>query len=136
MEVKKLYEMVDEDQKEGSLGEKAYWKDLWECYIEEKSMDYASLSVKEAIPRLVSEQNLRERRHAGSCGELGVDIRVGDICYIDFGEAYISEIGYQHFGSDYNNFFITRHSFVPMSGNHTAYLQVLQQWRIRKGSVI
>lgn len=45
-------------------GEKAYWKDLWECYIEEKSMDYASLSVKEAIPRLVSEQNLRERRHA------------------------------------------------------------------------
>ena len=47
MEVKKLYEMVDEDQKEGSLGEKAYWKDLWECYIEEKSMDYASLSVKE-----------------------------------------------------------------------------------------
>ena len=33
MEVKKLYEMVDEDQKEGSLGEKAYWKDLWECYI-------------------------------------------------------------------------------------------------------
>lgn len=53
--------MVDEDQKEGSLGEKAYWKDLWECYIEEKSMDYASLSVKEAIPRLVSEQNLRER---------------------------------------------------------------------------
>ena len=101
MEVKKLYEMVDEDQKEGSLGEKAYWKDLWECYIEEKSMDYASLSVKEAIPRLVSEQNLRERRHAGSCGELGVDIRVGDICYIDFGEAFV----------------------VPMSGNHTAYLQ-------------
>ena len=82
--------MVDEDQKEGSLGEKAYWKDLWECYIEEKSIDYASLSVKEAIPRLVSEQNLRERRHAGSCGELGVDIRVGDICYIDFGEAYIA----------------------------------------------
>lgn len=93
MEVKKLYEMVDEDQKEGSLGEKAYWKDLWECYIEEKSMDYASLSVKEAIPRLVSEQNLRERRHAGSCGELGVDIRVGDICYIDFGEAYIAVSG-------------------------------------------
>lgn len=85
--------MVDEDQKEGSLGEKAYWKDLWECYIEEKSMDYASLSVKEAIPRLVSEQNLRERRHAGSCGELGVDIRVGDICYIDFGEAYIAVSG-------------------------------------------
>ena len=39
MEVKRLYEMVDEDQKEGALGEKAYWKDLWKCYIEEKSMD-------------------------------------------------------------------------------------------------
>lgn len=45
MEVKRLYEMVDEDQKDGALGEKAYWKDLWKCYIEEKSMDYAALSV-------------------------------------------------------------------------------------------
>ena len=79
MEVKKKYEMVEEDQKEGSLGEKAYWKDLWECYIEEKSMDYASLSVKEAIPRLVSEQNLRVGRHAGRCGEVGVVM-----CVLDF----------------------------------------------------
>ena len=29
MEVKKLYEMVDDDQNEGFLGEKSYWKDLW-----------------------------------------------------------------------------------------------------------
>ena len=122
MEVKRLYEMVDEDQKEGALGEKAYWKDLWKCYIEEKSMDYAALSVKEAIPRLVSEQNLRERRHAGSCGELGVDIRVGDICYIDFGEAYISEIGYQHFGLIIT-IFHNKAFVVPMSRNHAAYLQ-------------
>ena len=82
-------------------------------------MDYASLSVKEAIPRLVSEQNLRERRHAGSCGELGVDIRVGDICYIDFDEAYISEIGYQHFGLIIT-IFHNKAFVVPMSGNHTA----------------
>ena len=90
MEVKRLYQLVENDKKEGVLCEKTYWKDLWHCYIEEKSMDYANLSVKEAIPRLVSEQNLRERRNAGSCGELGVDIRIGDICYIDFGEAYIA----------------------------------------------
>ena len=28
----------------------------------------------------------------------GVIVRVGDICYIDYGKAYQREIGYQHFG--------------------------------------
>lgn len=122
MEVKRLYQLVENDKKEGVLCEKTYWKDLWHCYIEEKSMDYANLSVKEAIPRLVSEQNLRERRNAGSCGELGVDIRIGDICYIDFGEAYIAEIGYQHFGIIITMFH-NKAFVVPMSGNHSAYMQ-------------
>ena len=63
-----------------------------------------------------------ESERTPSCGELGVDIRVGDICYIDFGEAYIAEIGYQHFGLIIT-IFHNKAFVVPMSGNHTAYLQ-------------
>lgn len=93
VEIKKLYELIEQDEKSGPVGEKNYWEDLWERFIEEKSVDYKTLEVKEAIPRLVSDLNLRSRRLANNCGELGVDIRVGDICYIDFGEAYINVSG-------------------------------------------
>lgn len=113
--------MNDED-KEGYLGEKAYWNDLWTAYIEEKNTDYKVLDVKEAMARFVSEQNLRMRRMASNCGELGVDIRVGDICYIDYGEAYIHEIGYQHFGIILS-IFHNKAFVVPMSGNRSAFLQ-------------
>lgn len=122
MDVKKLYEMMDGQRREGCLRDQIYWQDLWESYIEEKSMDYETLDVKEALPRLVSDQNLRERRHTHNCAELGVDIRVGDICYIDFGEAYINEIGYQHFGL-ITTIFHNKAFVVPMSGNHSAYMQ-------------
>lgn len=33
-----------------------------------------------------------------SCRSLGMMISSGDICYIDFGRAYVTEAGYQHFG--------------------------------------
>ena len=122
MEIKKLYEIIDSENREGKLSEKMYWEDLWNHYIEEKSSDYRTLEVKEALSRFISEQNLRARRHVGSCTELGVDIRIGDICYIDFGEAYIAEIGYQHFGIILS-LFHNKAFVVPMSGNHSAYVQ-------------
>ena len=122
MEIKKLYEIMESEERDGRLCEKAYWDELWNHYIEEKSSDYQTLEVKEAMSRFISEQNLRTRRNTGSCFELGVDIRIGDICYIDFGEAYISEIGYQHFGIILS-LFHNKAFVVPMSGNHSAYLQ-------------
>lgn len=121
MEVKKLYEIMGQDY-EGGVKDQAYWDELWNQLVEEKSADYDALEVREALPRMVSEQNLRERRHALNCGELGVDIRVGDICYIDFGETYVNEIGYQHFGIIIT-LFHNKAFVVPMSGNKAAYLQ-------------
>ena len=122
MEIKKLYELLAQDNAQGVLGDKIYWNELWDHYVEEKSADYKSLDVKEGISRFISDQNLRMRRNATNCAQLGVDIRVGDICYIDFGEAYVSEIGYQHFGIILA-FFHNKAFVVPMSGNHTAYVQ-------------
>ncbi|MEG0273929.1 MAG: hypothetical protein RR690_02265, partial [Longicatena sp.] len=73
LEIKKLYEIVEQEEKEGRMGDKTYWNDLWKDYIEEKSGDYRMLDVKEAMSRFVSEQNLRLRRNVNNCGELGVD---------------------------------------------------------------
>ncbi len=46
----------------------------------------------------ISEKNYQERKNMMSNASTGVIIRVGDICYIDYGKAYQREIGYQHFG--------------------------------------
>lgn len=122
MEIKKLYAFMEQEDKEGMLGEKHYFEDLWESYIEEKNSDYRALDVKEAMSRFISDQNLRTRRTASNAAEMGVDIRVGDICYIDFGEAYIAEIGYQHFAIILT-IFHNKAFVVPMSGNRSAYMQ-------------
>lgn len=91
MEIKKLYELLEHEKKEQRITEATYWDYLWELYVEEKSADYQMLAVKEAIPRLISDDNLRKRRHINNCMELGLNIKIGDICYIDYGEAYINE---------------------------------------------
>ena len=52
--------------------------------------------------------------------EAKVYVKVGDICFTDFGLAYLSEVGYQHFGlvlaMKHGKIFV-----VPMSGNSSAY---------------
>lgn len=122
MEVKRLYEILEHERKEECISNSAHWDTLWDLYVEEKSADYKTLAIKEAIPRFISDDNLRKRRHVYNCLELGLNIRIGDICYIDFGEAYINEIGYQHFGLIVT-LFHNKAFVVPMSGNHAAFLQ-------------
>ena len=67
MEIKKLYELLAQDNAQGVLGDKIYWNELWDHYVEEKSADYKSLDVKEGISRFISDQNLRMRRNATNC---------------------------------------------------------------------
>ena len=92
MEVKQLYEILEDEYKEQSVSNSKHWNKLWDLYVEEKSADYQTLPVKEAIPRMISDQNLRIRRHFNNCIEMGLSIRVVYICFIDYGEAYINEI--------------------------------------------
>lgn len=122
MEIKELQELIDSEEKEGKITGKGYWNQLVDMFVEEQTKEYETLDVKEALPKLISDANYRERKNITSCNELGVDIRVGDICYIDFGEAYIYEIGFQHFGLILT-LFHNKAFVVPMSGNHGAYMQ-------------
>ena len=118
MEIKKLQEMLRNQC--ASMQDYQEWELMWETYINGVKDNYESLSYKEAVARLISEYNYRERAQANNCGELGVDIKVGDICYIDFGCAYVNEIGYQHFGLILS-IFHNKAFVIPMSGNQTAY---------------
>ena len=122
MGVKELLELINQDVKVGMISHKCYWNQLWSQYISEHEEEFKGLEVKDALPKLISDVNFRERKNYASCQELGVDIRVGDICYIDFGEAYICEIGFQHFGLILT-LFHNKAFVVPMSGNYVAFHQ-------------
>ena len=80
------------------------------------------LNENEIYDYMVSKMNYCQRKQMISCSEMGVHIRIGDICYIDFGMSYLWETGYQHFGlilSMQNK----KAFIVPISGNYQAYLK-------------
>lgn len=77
---------------------KQEWEKLWDWFINEKKEEYSKISYKEGVQRLVSEKNYNTRRNIPSSKSLGFSIQPGDICYTDFGQAYLYEAGYQHFG--------------------------------------
>lgn len=92
----------------------------WKVYLQLKQREFSSLSEKQAHCHLVSEANWLERKAAKSCVQLGVKIKVGDICYIDFGPAYLNEAGFQHFGVILS--FCNGKAFiVPMTSNPSTY---------------
>ena len=69
---------------------------------------------------MISEVNWQKRRNIRSATELGVKVMVGDICYIDFGKAYVYEVGYQHFGLIIS-FHHGKAFVVPMTSNSSTY---------------
>lgn len=97
-------------------------KKLWqESLLCEQKM-LSALSPSEAYDYMVSKLNYCERKEVNSCRELGVRIQRGDICFVDYGSAYLCEIGYLHFGlilsMKHGKAFV-----VPVSGNYRAYCQ-------------
>lgn len=73
---------------------------------------------KEALCQLLSTYNYIQRSQRSSHSSL--TIKAGDVCFIDFGHAYLHEAGYQHFGlvmsSVHGKIFV-----IPMTSNPNAY---------------
>lgn len=75
------------------------------------------LSQKEVFDYMVSKLNFCHRKGARSFRDIDPQfyLHKGDICFIDFGQAYLMEIGYLHFGLilgfKHNKAFV-----VPMTG--------------------
>lgn len=100
---------------------------IMESFLKQRSRSFSELNHKEQAERLISEANLEERQHLYSCTALGVDVRVGDICFIDFGaDAYQCEIGFQHFGI-IMKLFHGKAFVIPMSGNPSAAAQAYDE---------
>lgn len=119
MNIEKLQNYLRQsEQKE--VKKELYWQEVWHDYVEESSGHYESLNPKEAIAKIISEKNYMNRSLASSCDELGVWVKVGDICFIDFGKSYLNEAGYQHFGI-VMKFMNNKALVIPMTSNTKTY---------------
>ncbi len=94
----------------------------WGRYMDLKKQAYHNLNSKELIAHLISEANWMIRYKAKSCEQFKVKIRIGDVCYIDFGPAYLNEAGFQHFGLVLS-IMNSKAFVVPMTSNSGTYNQ-------------
>lgn len=61
--------------------------------------DYlATLSVYDRMKEIKSGYNRMNRTDLWSSEEMNLTVYPGDVCYLDFGQAYKNESGFQHFG--------------------------------------
>lgn len=105
---------------------KREWNRLWKWYIQSKKEEYEHISYKEGIQRLVSEKNYHTRRDAANSKALGIKVEPGDICYTDFGQAYLYEAGYQHFGLVLAIVHF-KALIIPMTSNPNTYRKALNR---------
>ncbi len=97
-------------------------------YMKETYGMYRVMPCKDALVSMLSEQNYRQRHKASGCEALGVWVRPGDICYIDFGLSYLNEAGFQHFGLVLR--LINNKAFViPMTSNEKTYFDSISKNR-------
>lgn len=112
-----------------SIGKKAYddeaikypvLREAIEDYIVNVKNEYRAMNAKQARDSLLSEYNYQMRAKLKSSRSFGLDISAGDICYIDYGKAYISEVGYQHFGLVLK-VYCGKAFVIPMTSNAVNY---------------
>lgn len=91
-------------------------------FLKKKKERLRSMNKRQFSRLMISELNYEIRSELKSSELKGFKVKVGDICYIDFGRAYITEAGYQHFAIviGYCN---SKALVVPMSSNYSMYNQ-------------
>lgn len=67
-------------------------------YMHERTDLYAKLLPGNLERSLLSETNWIIRSRYASGEDMGIKVVPGDICYMDFGQMYLNEMGFQHFG--------------------------------------
>lgn len=125
MEVKKLQALLKHPPTY-QMKEVSAWPKLRRDYIEERSAEYETLPLREGVAKMISEQNFRDWSQCYSCMERGIHIAEGDVCFLDFGDAFINEAGFQHFGVILK-IFHGKAFVIPMSSNAATYAQAYQE---------
>ena len=73
-------------------------EEIWNNYIRSRKGIYGTIMPDRLSSNLISEANWMIRSRCTSAEDLGMKVVPGDICYMDYGQAYLNEAGYQHFG--------------------------------------
>lgn len=72
--------------------------EILETYFDDYYHFVKQQSIQQQRKECLSGYNRIRRAHLWSSEALKVNVRVGDICYLEYGLAFINEAGYQHFG--------------------------------------
>lgn len=89
---------------------------ITETYLKSYRDYLENLNPRLRYKECISGFNRMQRWNSWSAEPFGIEARIGDICYIDYGHAYINEAGYQHFGlviSEFNYKLLV----IPMTSN-------------------
>ncbi len=107
-------------------------EEIFQQYVNQYQQYMRSLSTKQLSRECISGLNRLQRQSLRSSSQLNIHVRVGDVCYIDFGQVYINEAGYQHFGLILS--MVNHKAFVlPMTSNSTTYQYANDPSRIEHG---
>lgn len=75
---------------------------------------------REAFKEMCSGFNRMKRRNFWCCEGLDLCVEVGDIVYMEFGQAFLNEAGFQHFGL-VMQLWNRKALVVPMTSNQKSY---------------
>lgn len=89
---------------------------LIEEYLEHYRSYLKTRAKNEQVKEIKSGYNRMNRTEMWSSDAMNLSVKRGDICFIDYGKAYLNEAGYQHFGlvlREFNQKILV----VPMTSN-------------------
>ena len=110
------------------MSEKREWQD----YLSAKANVYRKLQKHNYENNLISETNWVLRSRYGCGEECGINVEVGDICYLDYGQSYLNEMGYQHFGI-VMAIYQKKALVIPMTSNKETYDKAYDKFDNPKG---
>ncbi len=92
----------------------------WRNYIRCRQEIYSRLLPEYAEQNMRSEAMWVLRGKCRSGQEVGISVEAGDICWMDYGQTFLNEMGYQHFGL-VMSVFHKKALVIPLTSNHQAY---------------
>lgn len=103
-----------------NYSKKVLCEDQVDIYLKEYRSYLLGEYTKEGYKEICSGLNRMKRRRYWCCEGVDLSVKVGDIVYMEFGQAYLNEAGFQHFGlimSLWNR----KALVVPMTSNKNSF---------------
>ena len=93
---------------------------IWNNYIQSRTNLYRRLLPANVNSSMISEANWMIRSRYASGEQMGITVSKGDICYLDYGQTYLNEAGFQHFGLTLA-VYERKALIIPMTSNKITY---------------